>query len=242
VCPDQTQPGFTHAGSHAEFVVVRAADLNLVALPAALGFDAAASLGCRFATAYRALTSRGRVRAGEWIVVYGAGGVGLSAVMIAAALGARPIAVDRSAGALELARSVGAEHTLLADDRTPAAVADITGGGAHVSVDAVGAPVTATAAVRSLRRRGRHVQIGLLAEGAPVLPLDRVIGWELDVVGSHGMPAADYPAMLRLVASGAVAPEALLGARVGLAEAARLLPLTETAPPVGITVLDPTQD
>lgn len=241
VCPQQTQPGFTHWGSHAELVVVRAADLNLVAVPDGLTSEAAASLGCRFATAFRALTARAHVREGESVAVYGAGGVGLSAVMIAAALGARPIAVDRSPAALELARSLGASETLLSDDATPDAIADLTDGGADVSVDAVGSVATAGAAVRSLRRRGRHVQIGLLA-GGPALPLDRVIGWELDVLGSHGMSAADYPAMLDLVASGAVSPQALLGARVGMAEAARLLPLAESAPPVGIAVLDPTRD
>ncbi|ERK69455.1 alcohol dehydrogenase family protein, partial [Leifsonia aquatica ATCC 14665] len=138
VCPDQTQPGFTHWGSHAELVAVRAADLNLVALPDDIDDAAAASLGCRFATAYRAVTARARIQPGEWIAVYGAGGVGLSAVMIAAALGARPIAVDRSPAALELARRFGAEHTLEAGDGAPAAIAELTGGGAHVSVDAVG--------------------------------------------------------------------------------------------------------
>lgn len=241
VCPDQTQPGFTRPGSHAELVTVRAADLNLVALPDAIEDAAAASLGCRFATAYRAITARARIQPGEWIAVYGAGGVGLSAVMIAAALGARPIAVDRAPAALALARSFGAEHTLEAGDATPDAIADLTGGGAHVSVDAVGSPATAGAAVRSLRRRGRHVQIGLLPGGGPVLPLDRVIGWELDVLGSHGMAAADYAGMLELVTSGAVSPQALVGSRVGLAEAARLLPAAESAPPVGIAVLDPTR-
>jgi len=242
VCPDQTQPGFTHWGSHAELVAVRAADLNLVALPDDIDDAAAASLGCRFATAYRAVTARARIRPGEWIAVYGAGGVGLSAVMIAAALGARPIAVDRSPAALDLARAFGAENTLEADDATPSAIAELTGGGAHVSVDAVGSPATAGAALHSLRRRGRHVQIGLLPGGGPVLPLDRVIGWELDVLGSHGMAAADYAGMLDLVASGAVSPRSLIGSHVGLAEAALLLPAAASAPPVGIAVLDPTRD
>lgn len=245
ICPDQTQPGFTHPGSHAEFVVVRAADLNLVALPDGLDPAPAAALGCRFATAYRGLTARAAVRPGEWVVVYGAGGVGLSAITIAHALGARPLAVDRSPAALALASALGAEHTLLTSDDTPAApdataaaVADLTGGGAHVSVDAVGSPDTASAAVHSLRRRGRHVQIGLLAE-LPVLPLDRVIAWELDILGSHGMPAADYPGMLALVASGAVDPAALLGRTVGLAEAAELLPNPVATAGTGITLLDP---
>lgn len=239
VCPDQTQPGFTHAGSHAEFVVVRAADLNLVALPDNLPDTAAAALGCRFATAYRALTARAGLRPGEWVAVYGAGGVGLSAVAIASALGARPIAIDRSPAALTAATRVGAEHTLQAGPDVAEAVAELTSGGAHVAVDAVGSAETAVAGVRSLRRRGRHVQIGLLAGGLPVLPIDRVIAWELDVLGSHGMAAADYPGMLALVSSGDLRPDTLVGRTVGLAEAARLLPLTE--PAAGITVLDPTR-
>ncbi|WP_158863106.1 zinc-binding dehydrogenase [Leifsonia sp. AG29] len=242
VCPEQTQPGFTHAGSHAEFVVVRAADLNLVALPADLSFEAAAALGCRFATAFRGVSARARVRPGEWVAVVGAGGVGLSAIMVASALGALPIAVDTSTEALALASEVGAVHAVPAGDDAPERIVELTGGGAHVSIDAVGSPATSTAALHSLRRRGRHVQIGLIAGGGPVLPLDRVIAWELDVLGSHGMAAADYPAMLELVTSGAVDPGRLLGSRVGLAEAARLLPSTASAPPIGITVLDPTRE
>ncbi len=233
VCPHQTQPGFTHPGSHAELVAVRAADLNLVAVPEGLPFSAAAALGCRFATAYRAVTARARLAPGEWIAVYGAGGVGLSAIMIARALGARPVAIDRSEPALALAARLGAEHTLPAGPDAPDAVAALTGGGAHVAVDAVGSPETAAAAVLSLRRRGRHVQIGLLASRPP-LPLDRVIAWELDLLGSHGMPAADYPGMLALVASGTLRPQDLVTATVGFAEAARLLP-----DPVPVTILDP---
>jgi alcohol dehydrogenase len=128
--------------------------------------------------------------------VIGAGGVGLSAVMIARAHGARVIAVDRNPEALAVAREVGAEHALLADGTDiPASVAALTNGGSHVSIDAVGSVQTLSDAILGLRRRGRHVQIGLLPpiDGHPRVPMDRVIGWELDVLGSHGMAAADYP-------------------------------------------------
>jgi len=248
VCPQQTQPGFTHWGSHAELVTIRAADLNVVAVPDALSDDAAASLGCRFATAYRAVRSRANVRPDEWVAVFGAGGVGLSAIMIAAAVGARVIAVDRNPAALDLARSVGAEHVVLAQgetgeqgsDSASERIVDLTGGGAHVSVDAVGSAATSSAGVRSLRRRGRHVQIGLLASGdMPVLPLDRILAWELDVLGSHGMSAADYPAMLDLVARGDLRPQDLLGGSVDLETGAHLLPRLDQADPVGITVVHP---
>lgn len=242
VCPNQTQPGFTGWGSHAELVAIHAADTNLVAVPDTISDDAAASLGCRFATAFRAVRARADVQPGEWVAVFGAGGVGLSAVMIASALGARVIAIDRNPDALALARSVGAEATVVAAASVVDQVIDITDGGAHVALDAVGSASTSTDALLSLRRRGRHVQIGLLsADELPRLPLDRVIGWELDLLGSHGMAAADYAAMLTLVADGTLRPQDLVGGAVTLAEGATLLPLTATAPPTGITVLHPAE-
>ncbi|MFE4725288.1 zinc-dependent alcohol dehydrogenase family protein [Microbacterium sp. NPDC056736] len=242
VCPDQQQPGFTHRGSFAEYVALHAADMNLVAIPESVSFEAAASLGCRFATAYRGLVGRARLARGEWVAVVGAGGVGLSAVMIAKALGARVVAVDRNPAALDVARSLGADRVLVADGRdVPAAVHELTGGGVHVSVDAVGSEQTCADGIHSLRRRGRHVQIGLLppVEGHPRVPMARVIAWELDVLGSHGMAAADYPGMLALIESGALDPERLIERVIDLDEAARMLPGFDHATPAGMTMIDP---
>lgn len=244
VCPDQQQPGFTHWGSFAERVVIHAADTNLVAIPEGVSFEAAASLGCRFATAYRALTSRARLAADEWVTVVGAGGVGLSAVMIAKALGGKVIAVDRNAVALEAAASLGADHVLLSEGSdVPAQVHALTAGGSQVSVDAVGSEQTCADALLSLRRRGRHAQIGLLppVDGHPRVPMARVIAWELGVFGSHGMAAADYPGMLALIASGALEPQKLVERIIGLEEAARLLPGFDTASVAGMTMIDPTR-
>ena len=199
VCPQQTQPGFTGPGSFAELVAVHAADANLVTLPAGVGFVTAACLGCRFATAFRAVTGHGRVRPGDWLAVHGCGGVGLSAVMIGAALGARVVAVDVSAAALERARELGAEaSSTRPGGRGPrAAVAEITGGGAHVSLDALGSPALAADSVRGLRRRGRHVQVGLLPGAAPCR-----CRWTWSSRASSkstartAWPPADYPAMM----------------------------------------------
>ena len=240
ICPEQSQPGFTMAGSFAELVAIPAADFNLVRLPDALDFVAAAALGCRFATAYRAVTVHGRVRAGEWVVVYGCGGVGLSAVMIAAALGARVIAVDRSPAALELARTFGAEVAVEAGDHTSIHIADITDGGAHVSLDAVGSATTALASIASLRPRGRHIQVGLLlgADAAPAIPMGQVIAKELEIYGSHGMPARDYPGMLQLVASGQLRPDLLVGELIDLAGAgAALAAMSGPGAGHGVTVI-----
>lgn len=242
VCPDQTQPGFTHWGSFAELVALHAADTNLVAVPDGLDMEAAATLGCRFATAYRALVTRASVRSGEWVAVLGCGGLGLSAVLVAVAAGARVVAVDVSARALELARSLGAHASVhAAGIDVPGAVHQITRGGAHVAVDALGSPATCRDSVLSLRRRGRQVQVGLLppAAGRVDVPMERVIAWELDLLGSHGMPAAAYPAMLELVATGRLDPRALVRRRVGLSELATELLAMGDRPPTGIVVCDP---
>ena len=218
VCPRQTQPGFTGPGSFAELVAIHAAQENLVPLPPSVDFVTAAGLGCRFATAFRAVTAHGRVRAGDWVVVHGCGGVGLSAVMIASAFGARVIAVDVAAAALDRARELGAEFTVGAGSDSVAAVGEITGGGAHVSIDALGSPATAVNSVRCLRRRGRHVQVGLLLgqASAPPIPMDLVIARELEIYGSHGMAARDYPAMMTMVADGALRPGSAIGQVIGL--------------------------
>jgi D-arabinose 1-dehydrogenase-like Zn-dependent alcohol dehydrogenase len=231
VCPDQTQPGFSGPGSFAERVAIHAADMNLVALQDSVDFVTAACLGCRFATAFRALTAHGQVGRGDWLAVHGCGGVGLSAVMIGTALGARVIAVDVADRALGRARELGAEAIVDAGrDADPAAtIYEISGGGARVSIDALGSPGTAVASVRCLRRRGRHVQVGLLHGSAatPPLPMDLVIARELELYGSHGMAARDYPPMLALVADRTLRPELLVGAVIGLEDAGTALAAME---------------
>ncbi|MGV8907528.1 MAG: zinc-dependent alcohol dehydrogenase family protein [Propionicimonas sp.] len=219
VCPHQTQPGFTHPGSFAEQVAVRAADFNLVRLPADIDFVTAAALGCRFATAYHALIAQGQLRSGEWLAVLGCGGVGLSAVMVGVALGARVVAVDPSPAARQRATELGAFVVL--GEATAEAIIEATGGGAHVCVDALGSASTATAGILGLRRRGRHVQVGLmLAESATTpLPWGAIVSRELEVVGSHGMAAADYPGLLAMISSGQLAPRTLVGRTVGLDQA-----------------------
>ena len=245
VCEHQTQPGFTGWGSFADLVALDHADVNLVRLPEAMTAVTAASLGCRFATAYRALTVHGRVRAGDRVAVHGCGGVGLSAVMIAVDAGARVVALDVSADARAAALRLGAEVALdptgLAPGDVAAQVVQATDGGAHVSVDALGHLAIALASVLGLRRRGRHVQVGLLlADHARTpLPMDRVVGWELEVYGSHGMAAHEYPAMLERVAAGRLRPDLLVGRTIGLDQAPAALAAIDTATPAWMTVVVP---
>ncbi|WP_377272683.1 zinc-dependent alcohol dehydrogenase family protein [Peterkaempfera sp. SMS 1(5)a] len=244
VCERQTQPGFTHWGSFAEYTLIEDADVNLVALPPELSFATAAGLGCRFATAFRAVVGQGRVRPGEWVAVHGCGGVGLSAVMIAVAAGARVAAVDVSPAALDLARQFGAAVCIdaaAAPGGAAQAVREATGGGAQLSLDALGSPQTCAASVLGLRRRGRHVQVGLLpsVDGLTAVPMERVVAWELEVLGSHGMAAHDYPPMMRMVAAGELRPDRLLTRTIGLDDVPAALTAMDAAPGAGVTVITP---
>ena len=243
VCERQTQPGFTRWGSFAERVVVDHAVVNLVALPDAMDFTVAASLGCRFATAYRALAVHGQVYAEpeQRVVVLGCGGLGQAAVMIAVAAGASVIAVDVSAPALDLAAALGAETMInpRSVDDLAAALRAATDGGADLTVDALGNAGLAATALRSLRGRGRHVQAGLLVgpDADPPLPMAGVIARELRIHGSHGMAAHEYPEMLARIAAGELDPARLMGSTISLAQAPDALAGLPTATAAGVTMI-----
>ncbi len=203
VCDNYYQPGFTHWGSFAQYCAIPAADVNLAALPEAWSFESASILGCRMITAYRALIQRGRLQAGEWVAIHGCGGLGLSMIAIATAVGARAIAVDLDSGALELATKLGAEVTVQAEagnGRTAVSqIRDVTGGGVDVAVDAFGNAEVAGNSIKSLRRQGRHVQAGLLKGSTTELPLAMVVSKEIEVIGTKGMSAHHYPAVFELL-------------------------------------------
>jgi alcohol dehydrogenase len=238
VCLRQLQPGFNYWGSFAEYVALPFAAVNLVRLPDSLDFGTAAGLGCRFATSFRAIRQVGRVVAGESLVVFGCGGVGLSAVMIAAALGARVIAVDTNPAALELARSYGAAEVVLSSADVVPELLELTGGGANVTMDALGSAAIVQNALTALRPRGRHIQVGLLPGGVQ-LEVGRLIGQELEWLGSHGMPAHAYPEMLALVASGNLSPHKLITRTITLDETPTALAALTTNTPAGVTVITP---
>ncbi len=240
VCPNQSQPGFTHWGSFAELVRIPFAQNNLVLLPDELDFTTAAPLGCRFATAHRAVVAQGRVAAGEWVVIHGCGGVGLSAVMIARSVGARVVAVDVSQDALDLAKHLGAEAVVKVDDDVAATIRDITDGGAHVSVDAIGNPTVVGNSLASLRRQGRHVQVGLMVgdQARTPIQMDRVIAHELEIIGSHGAQTSVLAALVEAITRGDLDPGRLVTKTLTLEQGAEhLAGMNESAQP-GIAVID----
>lgn len=242
ICDDQYQPGFTHWGSFAQRVAVHRADTNLVRIPESVSFEVAASLGCRFATSFRGVVAQGKVSGGQWVAVHGCGGVGLSAILIATALGATVIAVDIQDDKLALAKAAGAHYLVNATKVGDVAftIQELSKGGVHVSVDALGSKVTCYNSVASLRKRGKHIQIGLLAgsETNPPIPMHLVVAKELEILGSHGMQAHAYPELMQLILDGKMDPEKLIGRRINLEDAAETLMRMDTFKENGMVLIN----
>jgi alcohol dehydrogenase len=241
MCDTPILPGLVYGGGFGRYSSVPYADVNLVRLPDGIGFVEAASMGCRFMTSFHGIVDQAQVRAGEWVAVHGCGGIGLSAIQIAAALGARVIAVDVADDKLAFAKELGADATVnAAKDNVPNAVATLTGGGAHVSVDALGIAATCLNSVLSLRKRGRHLQIGLTTDaekGMVALPVDVIVFRELQLIGSMGMQAPRFPAMLAMVEAKKVAPGKLVARTVGLEEVSGVVESMSSYGTTGVTVL-----
>lgn len=241
VCDRQFQPGVTAWGGFAEYVAIDYADTNLVRLPDDIDFVTAASLGCRFITSFRAVKEQGKARAGDWVAVWGCGGVGLSAIMIAKGLGARVVAVDISDEKLEFAKNAGADLVFDSSNVSNAsgAVRDLTDGGVHVSIDALGHPQIVVDSITCLRKRGRHVQVGIMEAGQhrTAIPMELVIGRELEILGSHGMQAHKYPEMLEMISNGSIEPGKLVGMTVSLEQGIRVLTDMNSFSSSGVTVI-----
>jgi alcohol dehydrogenase len=242
VCDAQFQPGFTHWGCFAEYVGIQHADINLVRLPDSLGLETAASLGCRFITSFRAVVDQGAVKAGQWVAVHGCGGVGLSAVMIANALGANVVAIDIGVRQLALARELGANVTINGNETGDVvqAVREFTRGGAHVSIDALGSQLTCFNSIANLRKRGKHIQVGLMTgdHQHPRVPMDRVLANELEIIGSHGMQAFRYTEMMTMIEQEKLKPEKLVGETISLQDSLDALVKMNQFDNIGVTVIN----
>ncbi len=242
VCSQATYPGFTAPGCFAQFAAIPKSDVNIVRLPDAMSFVDAASLGCRFISAYRAVAEQGRVSPGKWVAVHGCGGVGLSAIMIAAAMGALPIAIDISEETLAVARSFGAVASVTAATSADvvAEIHEITKGGAHVSLDALGSKVTCRNSVESLGVSGRHVQVGLMNgnDSETALPMATIIAKELEIVGTYGMSPVNYRHIFAMIEAGKLQPGQLVSERLTLQEGVEFLSRMNEFSGHGIRVIE----
>ncbi len=242
VCDHQSQPGFTHWGSFGEYVKLNYADVNLVRVPEEMTSEAASILGCRFITSFRAIVEQGKICGGEYLAVHGCGGVGLSAIMIASALGAQVIAIDIKEDTLEFAKELGAVATINAQSagNVVEAVKELSDGGVHVSLDALGSQTTCFNSIANLRKRGKHVQVGLMTGDSQQtkVPMDQVIANELEILGSHGMQAYKYGDMFQVIKNSQLPIETLLEKTITLEESTQLLPKMDQFSNKGIMVIN----
>jgi D-arabinose 1-dehydrogenase-like Zn-dependent alcohol dehydrogenase len=235
-------PGVAYWGAFAEYVAVGHADVNLVRLPDSISFADSASMACRYMAAFHGVVDEANVRGGEWVVVHGCGGMGLSAVQIAAAVGGKVIAVDISEKALAAARAVGAVHTVDARAEDPVeAVKTLTKGGAQVSIDALGIESTCRNSVLSLRKLGRHVQLGHTTRreaGYVPLPIDVILLNELKLYGAFGMQGQRFGTMLAMCTAGILKPGQIVHQNVSLEGVTRVLESMGSYDTTGVVVID----
>ena len=223
ICDNHFQPGFTDWGSFAQYVRIKNADFNLVRLPPSIDFVSAAGLGCRFITAFHGIVNQGRVNDSMYVAVYGCGGVGLSAVMIAAVYGASVIAIDINEENLQRAKSFGAAYTINATRvNVVDKVIEITGDGANLSMDALGSKETSRNSINCLTKKGKHIQVGILgSENDITVSTTALIAKEIEIIGSHGMPRAGYDTIFDLISSGKIDLSLLIDRTVTLEDLPR---------------------
>jgi D-arabinose 1-dehydrogenase-like Zn-dependent alcohol dehydrogenase len=242
LCENLQVPGFSFDGGYGQYVSIPRADYNLIPLPESISFIDAASMGCRFMTSFHGLVDRAKVQPGEWIAVYGCGGIGLAAIHIASAIGARVIAITRSEEKLLKAQELGASFVVNAAKENPVeAVLEITKGGSHVAVDAVGEAVTCRNAIQSLKARGRLLQIGMTSQqeqGEIAIPIDLMIVKELSLLGSLGMPPIRYQAMISMVTDGKLKPGSLVTKTVDIEEASKIIVSMSDYATTGVNVIN----
>lgn len=237
-CANQIVPGFGTPGAYAEYVAVPF-DHNLIRLPDSLSPALAAGLGCRITTAWHALTDRAGVQAGEWVAVHGAGGIGLSVLLLAKMLGAQVVVVDIVEEKLEFAKHHGADAVVNAANGDAAeAIREITGGGAQVSIEALGIEATTNASVECLAILGRHVQIGgPSGDGLVQINMRAIYSKQLSFFGSRGMPSWKYPNLLSMIERGSVDLSPMVAREIALSEASTELRAMKGPTPPGTAII-----
>ncbi|HST54321.1 MAG TPA: NADPH:quinone oxidoreductase family protein [Solirubrobacteraceae bacterium] len=235
--------GFTVLGGMAEQAV--APGFLTFALPEALDFAQGASLVLNYHTAYFALKLRGRLRAGERVLVHGAaGGVGTAALQVAKALGASTVAVVSSDEKERVARAAGADEVVRADGPWREQTQELTGGGVDVVLDPVGGDRFLDS-LRALRENGRLVVVGFTGGAIPEVKVNRLLlrnlevvgaGWGAYVMGKQDLNREIGTAIDGMIAAGFVRP--IVGARFPLEQAADALKLIDERGATGKVVLD----
>ena len=203
ICDNMVMFGNHVDGAYAEYVIAPAKDT--LHLPEGVPLEEGSIIADAISTPYHAVVNRGKVKAGDNVVVFGCGGVGINAVQIAAAAGASVIAVDIVPEKLELAKKFGAQEVINAKEteRIDKVVKKMTGGGADVTFEVIGNPTTIQAAFACIRKGGRTVVVGFTDKKVE-LPAAKIMFFEQEIVGSLGCRPVDYPKIIEMVRTGKI--------------------------------------
>lgn len=239
ICQERQSAGITFNGGYGEYAYIPKADINLAHLPEEIDFVSAAAMGCRFATAFHGVVNQAKVGAGEWVMVSGCGGVGLAALQFSVALGANVICVDIDDRKLELAKSLGASYVINSKEgHVVEQVLDLTKGGVNVSVDALGHEEIFTNSISSLKKKGRHLQIGITPDNVKFgVDIRNLVNFEYEIIGSRGMPPQKFPYMLNMVKNNRINPGNLVTETISPEQVNDTLKSMGSFDNLGITVL-----
>ena len=218
ICSNQIMLGNHIDGGFAQQIKVSAKDV--FHLPKDIPLEEGCIISDAVSTPYHAVKNRGQVKAGDWTVVIGCGGIGLNLVQNIKVAGGLPIAVDIAQAKLNKAKELGAVETVNAKDVDTRGVVStirkITGGGADIAFEAIGNPNTMKQAYNSLRTGGRLVAVGYSPKRWDGFDIGRVMFREMEIVGSLGCRPIDYPRIIELVKNGFLVVEPLVTGRYSL--------------------------
>jgi 2-desacetyl-2-hydroxyethyl bacteriochlorophyllide A dehydrogenase len=227
ICSSMVMFGNHVDGAYAEYFVAPGKDV--FQLPESVPLEEGAIIADAISTPYHAVVNRGRVRAGDVVVVFGCGGVGINAVQIASTCGAQVVAVDVSEQKLEWAKKFGADFCVNAtgDTKVSKTIRKLTGGGADVAFEVIGRPETIVHAFDSVRSGGRLVVVGF-SDQPVTLAAGKIMFREIEVLGSLGCRPVDYPRIIQMCADGRIKVKELVTHRFALEDLADAFAVMKT--------------
>ncbi|MDP8240960.1 MAG: zinc-binding dehydrogenase [Candidatus Hatepunaea meridiana] len=216
ICQNMQMFGNHVDGAYAEYLLAPAKDT--LAIPDGVPLIEGSIIADAISTPFHAVVNRANVKPGDWVAVFGCGGVGINCVQVAAAVGASVIAVDLVPEKLEFAKMLGAEYTInpaeVEKGRVDKAIKKLIGDGVDVAFEAIGNPKTITAAYNTIRMGGMCVVIGYTHLPAEI-PVSKLMFFEQSLVGSLGCRPVDYPRIIEMARIGKIKVKELVTGSVG---------------------------
>jgi len=219
ICFNMLMLGNHIDGAYAEYTKAPAKDCQH--LPEDLPLEESSIIADAISTPYHAVKNRAQVRPGDSVVVFGCGGVGINIVQTAVAAGGSVIAVDIIDKKLEVAKKLGAKHTINPTGKEDKVllkeIRALTGGGADIAIEAIGNPKTIELGPAAVKAGGLHCQVGYTHHNVPV-NMGRLMFREIAIKGSLGCRPVDYPKIIEMVRTGKIQLEPVVTHRFKLDE------------------------